>query len=153
MCLAFALVAVAAFGAAGAPAPFLKPGNSAGLIGEWRQVAVEFEGVDQWPGEGPTLNRWLITRDTITIITRGKANRGSWHFRLHPGTPAGIDLKPGRGEAYPCVYKLEGNRLILCLQNCPARGRPKDLISRKGSGIGRFVYERMAPGEYTRQKE
>ncbi len=160
-CLVITLLALAALGAAGAPAPFLKPERrppaAASLLGEWRQVAVEFEGVDQSAGEGPTLNRWIITADRITIITRGKVDRGSWTYRLHPGeTLSGIDLlsvSAPRPKPYPCLYKLEGDRLTLCLQNYPERGRPKDLVSRMESGIGRFVYERMRPGEYEKQTE
>ncbi|MBY0228643.1 MAG: hypothetical protein K2W96_05115 [Gemmataceae bacterium] len=144
----FLMCLVLAASAHGAPVPFLK-GRAGGLVGEWRQVAVEFEGADQWPGEGPTLNRWIITEERITIITRGKQDRGSWSYRVRAD---GIDLTTGR-TTYPCLFKLEGDRLTLCLQNHPERGRPADLVSRKGSGVGRFVYVRMKPGEFARQRE
>jgi uncharacterized protein (TIGR03067 family) len=121
------------------------------IQGLWKLTYVEFEGVDQSAAELKTKNRWRITADTITSFTQGKENRGSWRYRLDPAkTPAAIDLTvvgAAKETTFPSVYQLEGDRLTVCLQNFPERGRPKDLISRKGSGVGKFIYVRMKPGE------
>src|SRR4051812_40130477 len=108
------------------------------LEGLWRQVHVEFEGADQNENEGPTKNRWQITADKITIITRGPKgdqDSGSWTYRFDlTKSPVALDLTPiGYKAPYPCILKLEGNRLMVCLQNFPERGRPTDFVSRPNS--------------------
>jgi uncharacterized protein (TIGR03067 family) len=142
---------LAAWVSAGAFVPDRQPIDpqpaAPGLTGRWKQIYVEFEGVEQ-KLELQFNNHWNITPETITIrITLGAGERdsGSWRYKLHPElTPAGIDLTT-ETVTYPSIYLLEGNRLIVCLQNYPARGRPKDFASRPNSGIGKFIYERVAP--------
>jgi uncharacterized protein (TIGR03067 family) len=122
-----------------------------GLEGTWKQIYVEFEGVEQ-TAEYATKNRWVITGATITIVTagpKGDENRGSWHYNFNPGAmPAEIDLTANFGTPFaktmPAALLLDGDRLTVCLQNFPERGRPTGFVSRPGSGIGKFIYQRVA---------
>ena len=120
------------------------------LEGTWRQTHVEFEGVDQNAGERPTRNHWVITRDTITIWTT-RGHSGAWSYRLDPSRkPATLDLTTTSGDkevTYPCIYKLDGDELTVCLQNSPEKGRPTTFESKPGSGIGKFVYARSTAGD------
>lgn len=116
------------------------------IEGMWQQVHGEFQGE---VNRGDS-NRWRITNDTITILGRtaqGDQNLGSWNYRIDfSKNPATLDLTPTnltRPVTYPCVIHVEGNRLTVCLQNYPDRGRPHDFISRPNSGIGKYVYEKI----------
>lgn len=144
-----------AFGLSADSAPDRKPllpeGQTPKLEGRWRQTHAEFEGVAQIT-QANYKNHWLITDHTITIWAGfGKLqDSGSWRYRLNATTaPAELDLTVvgGQQQRYPCIFKLEGDRLTVCLQNFAERGRPKDFISRPGSGIGKFVYERIKAPE------
>ena len=128
-------------------APRLKEPADARLPGTWRQVHAEFDGVNQ---TARNHNHWVITGATITIFMEG-ANRGQWTYRLDPSkTPAEIDLTSHVGQTpvtYPCIYKLDGDKLTLCLQNFPGRGRPKNYETSRDSGIVKYVYVRARPGD------
>jgi uncharacterized protein (TIGR03067 family) len=143
----FVLTAMASATPARAPAPVPRAARP-DLLGQWRQVHAEFEGLDMTAAERPFLNRWLVRADTITILIKGGQNAGSWRYALRPArSPAEIDLTvTGAGMTYPSIYKLEGDRLTVCIQNFPVRGRPKDFVSRPGSGVGKYVYVRIRPG-------
>jgi uncharacterized protein (TIGR03067 family) len=131
--------------------------DQARLLGAWKQVAAEFEGQDLSPHELPLRNRLVIGPDLITILTRARQNAGSWKYRLYPTLkPAAIDLTVtgghAKGTTYPSIYRLdylgkEGYRLTLCMQNFPDRGRPQDFKTTPASGLAKFVYERLKPGE------
>jgi uncharacterized protein (TIGR03067 family) len=133
--------------------PLYEPANvatkaaRAHLLGMWRQVRIEFEGHDNTAGERPRNNHWRITEDYITILIDGGKDSGSWTYRLDLSkTPAELDLTPAnhaKPDTYPCLIHIEEDRITVCLQNYPARGRPADLVSRPKSGIGKFVYERV----------
>jgi len=118
------------------------------LEGTWRQTHAEFDGQDNTEGERPFRNHWVITRDRITIHVKG-AQSGGWSYRLDPSKkPAVIDLTTsvgGKEVTYPCIYKLDGDELTICLQNFPERGRPQSFESKPGSGVGKYVYVRTKP--------
>lgn len=120
------------------------------LEGTWKQTHVEFEGTDQNAGERPYRNHWVITRDTITIWTT-QGHSGGWSYRLDPTKkPATLDLTTsagGKEATYPCIYKLDGDELTVCLQNFPEKGRPQSFESKPGSGVGKFIYVRAKPGD------
>jgi uncharacterized protein (TIGR03067 family) len=118
-------------------------------LGKWRLIYAEFEGQEQ-TAEYPYQNTWVIDTQTIALWAKDKTGRlqstGGWSYQLdQTKTPATLDLTSG--VLYPSILKLEGDRLTVCIQNFPARGRPKDFTSTPGSGIGKYVYARMKPGE------
>jgi uncharacterized protein (TIGR03067 family) len=126
---------------------------SAPMVGKWRQIYAEFEGVEQ-KAEYAYQNCWIITDQTITITTRTNLNRGdnrgSWRYELNAATtPAAIDLHviAGQKQCYPSIIKVEGDRLTVCIQNFPERGRPREFTTTAGSGIGKYVYVRIKPNE------
>jgi uncharacterized protein (TIGR03067 family) len=146
--LTLGLACVTAWSVGGAPRS--KDPREEKLEGNWRQTHVEFEGTDQNAGERPQRNHWVITRDTITIWTI-QGHSGGWSYRLDPSKrPATIDLTTtagGKEVTYPCIYKLDGDELTVCLQNYPEKGRPQSFESKPSSGIGKFIYVRAKPGD------
>lgn len=120
------------------------------IQGLWRLVRGEFEGKDTTEAQVEARTRWTISADTITIFHKGNKG-GSWKYKLDPkAQPPAIDLTasgPQGDTVMPCIYQLEGDRLTVCIQNFPAKGRPKDFITTPNSGIGKYVYARMKPEE------
>jgi uncharacterized protein (TIGR03067 family) len=149
------LVLASAGTTTGAPAPFPRagrPAQRARFEGTWKQVSVAFEGVDRTAAERPFRHHWVIKADTITIFLKGKQNAGSWTYRLDTTRkPATLDLTvadgPSRGETYPSICKVEGDRLTVLLQSFPKRGRPRDFSARSEPGVGRHVFVRVKSGE------
>ncbi len=115
------------------------------LVGTWKLTEMESQGHVQ-PAAAVGQYRWIITADTITIMIDGE-DRGSWTYQINGMAPlSGIDLTPRntlKPPTYPSAFHFDGNRLTVCLQSYPERGRPKDLISRPDSGVGKFTFERM----------
>jgi len=144
----FGLGFVVSIPAGGAPRD--KDPREEKLEGTWRQTHAEFDGQDNTEGERPFRNHWMITRDRITIYVKG-AHSGAWSYRLDPSRkPAAIDLTTtagGKDVTYPCIYKLDGDELTVCLQNFPERGRPQSFETKPGSGVGKYVYVRARPGD------
>jgi uncharacterized protein (TIGR03067 family) len=133
-----------------AAAPRIKDPKDEKLLGTWKQTHCEFEGKDNTESEKPFRNHWVITDTTITIHNKGTYS-GHWTYRLDPTKqPVAIDLSTtagGKPVTYPCIYKLEGDELTLCLQNFPEKGRPQSFETRAGSGVGKFVYIRAKAGD------
>jgi uncharacterized protein (TIGR03067 family) len=120
------------------------------LQGTWKQTFSGFEGEDATAREREFLNHWVITRDSIAIYVRGAAS-GGWTYRLDPTKrPAEMDLTTndgGMAHSYQCIYKLNGDELIVCLQNFADKGRPTSFDPKPGSGICKFVYARAKAGD------
>jgi uncharacterized protein (TIGR03067 family) len=152
-CRAAALFLLAAVGAAaGAPAPLPRRERAVPerLQGAWKQTSVWSQGNDATEGHKPYKLHWLIKADKITIYTKGKVDCGSWTYRIDPSRrPATLDLTVTgpAGETYPCIYKLEGDRLTVLIQSFPKLGRPRDFQAWSGTGVGKHVFERVKSGE------
>lgn len=134
-----------------AVAPLAQPAaqnDAQDIRGLWRLVRGEFEGKDTSAAQLDARTRWTITADTISIFHKGNKT-GSWKYKLDPkAQPPALDLTTTNPvHVLPCIYRLEGDRLTVCLQNFPEKGRPKDFISTPNSGIGKYVYARMQPEE------
>src|SRR5262249_43552185 len=149
-CRVTVLLALAIAPATGAPLPFRHRTEHNQLLGTWKRVGCYYEGRDQMGG-GANRSTWVIGPDTITLFSPGKVNGGSWRSRIDAsGKPTAIDLDPGGPPGtgpYPCVYKLEGDRLTLLLQNFPKNGRPRDFDSWSAPGVGQHVMVRVKSGE------
>jgi uncharacterized protein (TIGR03067 family) len=120
------------------------------LQGTWKQTFSGFEGEDSTERERPFLNHWVITRDSITIYTKGMPS-GGWKYRINPAkSPAEIDLScdvEGKDHTYLCIFRLDGDELTVCLQNFAGKGRPTSFEPKPDSGICKFVYVRVKPGD------
>src|SRR5262249_30385603 len=75
-------------------------------------------------------------------------------IKLDPSqSPRAIDMTSVVNVLYPNtkgntlqgVYQLEGDELKLALPIPPARRRPKEFTTRKGSPFGVFTYKRVKP--------
>ena len=134
-----------------APAPVYKAPKAGGeqFRGTWRQASIEFEGADLTAANEPHRLHWVVGADTIAIFSKGKQNRGGWSYRIDATRkPATLDLTPQGGQgAMLAIYRLEGDRLTVLLQNFPKNGRPKDFGGWSGPGVARHVLERVKSGE------
>lgn len=150
--LSVAIICLLIGAARSAPARHPRAANLevSSLVGLWKEIFVSYEGIEQ-TYEYRRDPHWLITADTITMFDGPNihdANRGGWHYKLTPGNgPMALDLISSKGHpnqiTYPCLIQLEEDKLTLCLQNSPDRGRPTDFVSRPQSMIGRFVFVRV----------
>lgn len=114
-------------------------------MGTWKLVFISSEGTDLTKANAPHIRGWRIERDKITILSHGHQDRGSWAYRSLPGDPRGLDLTPLGHDMppYPCIYKVEGNRLTVMLQSVPERGRPRDFACNADPGVGVHVLVRQ----------
>jgi uncharacterized protein (TIGR03067 family) len=132
-------------------APRLKEAPRGTFLGTWRQHSAVFDGNDITEANRPARLHWVVTETTITIYSAGGVNCGHWTYALDPNkSPAELDLTTkvgGKPVTYPCIYKVEGDELTVCLQNFPERGRPKKFETHPESGIIMTVHKRAKAGD------
>jgi RNA polymerase sigma factor (sigma-70 family) len=114
------------------------------LQGDWRVVAIEYDGRDLTKDQFP-FTRLIIQGDTI--LHEGGRHKSKMSFRLHPEQePKAIDMqsKGYHNETYKAIYALEGDTLTICR---PAfeRERPTEFASKPGSKIVLYTAERIPP--------
>jgi len=134
-----------------AGAPRLKDPREPQMEGTWRMASGEFDGKDLMEANRGSRTHWVITDTTITIYTAGGEYRGHWTYRVAPAArPAEIDLTTrvdGPAVTYPCIYSLEDGKLTVCIQNFPDRGRSKGFEAKPDSGVAKYDFVRVKPGD------
>jgi uncharacterized protein (TIGR03067 family) len=123
------------------------PGNPASnpdqelFQGTWKVSKVLFRGQELPPADIDMI----FAGDQFTLQAGGGANAAT--FRLNPTKdPKEIDVVFQRlGVTWPGIYRLEGDRLLLCL-NTEGRERPRDF-----TGSRFFYYEVQRQPEGQRQ--
>ncbi len=108
-------------------------GTQQSLQGTWVVISGEMDGRDVPVVDGPV--RWLIEGDTIRIVRPDGA--GDEAKFVVDASNSSIDLaspkdSPYRGRVVPGVYRLDGDRLAICLDNSCKR-RPPKLEARSGT--------------------
>ena len=137
-------VTLAAPGPKGAPKK-----DASSLVGEW---AVEALVVDGTPKRLPAGTAWTFTADGGAVLrVGGKAapdrgtDRGT--YTADPGKdPAEMDIDLGPGSRSRGIYRVEGDRLILCLAEGEA-ARPAGFDAPAGSHATRWALRRARPKE------
>ncbi len=104
--------------------------------GAWAVVSMEYEG-EQTPEEIARSIRRVVEKDHVAWLRDGKSFAGT-RIELDPSSdPKAIDVipdgGPNRGGRVLGIYKLEGDRLTICMAK-PGRGRPKEFRAEAGSG-------------------
>jgi uncharacterized protein (TIGR03067 family) len=147
--LALGTVVVLSCPAGGAPRLKDRPHGS--FPGTWRQQAVEFDGNDLTEANRSLRMHWVVTDTTIRMVGAGGTDRGHWTYRANPDkSPAELDLNTevdGKPVTYPCIYKVEGDTLTVCLQNFPDRGRPTRFQTTPDGGVAKYVHVRAKAGD------
>jgi uncharacterized protein (TIGR03067 family) len=113
------------------------------LQGKWRMVTQEVNG-QEIPVEVIAGMRVSFEKDVMTV--EGKQPR-QLEIKIAPGkSPKQLDWTvldgDDRGEMRRCIYKLEGDKLTLCIAE-PGDGvsRPKEF--KGGQGVALFTLERV----------
>ena len=119
--------------------------DRAALQGTWKVVASEDNG-EKVPAEDIKSLFLIFKGDAIYIREGGKAEE-RFAFLLDPTRkPKEIDLilRVGakKGHADRAIYQLEGDSLRICIQSNKDKARPRDFVSRAGSGVSLVVMER-----------
>jgi uncharacterized protein (TIGR03067 family) len=112
------------------------------LQGTWEVVSAEGQGTDPVRDRGKRL---AFDGDLIRFSGVGVGVDAS--FKLYPDrSPPWIDITNRMAKrTTPGIYRLEGDRLTVCLGN-PASARPTEFRVQSGSGGEyQFIYERVRP--------
>lgn len=118
------------------------------LEGTWMCVTYELNGLkvpeDLFQGHGLIFEG----KHYIRLDAAGKT-KGT--YKLDPDkSPKTIDMTnaegPGKGDTVPGIYELSGDTLRICLA-VGSEERPKEFVSKKGSGDALQVLKREKPKE------
>jgi uncharacterized protein (TIGR03067 family) len=118
------------------------------LDGTWRFLSLKSDGEDA-PEEVIGKWRWVI-RDRVLTIPGPGNGEGKSSLKIDPSkSPKAIDITgvdgPGKGETVECIYKIEGERLTICLPGgkggSPGRPRPEEFSG--GESMSLVVLERV----------
>jgi uncharacterized protein (TIGR03067 family) len=131
--------------ALGLGAPALKPKPPAPtLIGEW--VAEEITV----GGKSDPINqevRWVFGADGTRTVFHGGERVATGRYTVDAKAhPAAMDLDPDKDCTYPCVFKVEKDRLTVMV-NWLGDGRPTGFESRAGTRSTKYVFKRVKPGD------
>jgi uncharacterized protein (TIGR03067 family) len=114
--------------------------------GTWVVTSSIFDGQPAPAAIVRSIKR-IVTSDHVVWKRDGKSFAGT-KVELDPAAePKAIDVIPdggrNRGERVLGIYKLEGDRLTICMA-APGRPRPKEFKAGKGSGctLRTFLKER-----------
>ncbi len=116
------------------------------LEGTWKFVSLAADG-EQAPPEAIRAGRWTFRGDQILIPGPQPAKAT---YKVMPDrSPKAIDMTaldgPNKGKMLSCIYKLEGERLTICVPEGRSESsdpaRPSEFDSGKGRSL--IVLERM----------
>jgi uncharacterized protein (TIGR03067 family) len=100
-----------------------------GLQGSWRVSKMTWNGHDQ-PDAYTERLKYIIEGDRYRV-QMGNAILGEGTLWIDPTkTPSIFETAPVRGQREFCIYKLEGDRLTVCMSN---QELPHDFVSQPGS--------------------
>jgi uncharacterized protein (TIGR03067 family) len=116
--------------------------------GSWKVTALETNGKSA-PAEALQGMRWTFKGSEVRFADPGEEPGGRSAITLDPGkTPRHIDLVgqegPEKGKTAHGIYKLEKDRLVICLRDAKtaSKGRPQEFKTEAGSGLGMITLER-----------
>jgi uncharacterized protein (TIGR03067 family) len=146
----------AAFGVSACAADKAVEGEIAKWQGTWRAVSFEHDGKPTPPEKLKSI-QLTVSGDTYHFQNGDFHERGTYKF--HPDQdPKALDIVvgegPDKGKVYLVIYKVEGNRLTICLES-DNKHRPKQFTGKAGTGCVLEHWQRVdtaqeAPGEFAR---
>jgi len=114
------------------------------LQGEWKGLSLEHEGraiplMDGWG--------WTIGGREVRLHYSPTPSQAAFVVDPKP-SPKTLDLTgldgKEKGQVSPCIYKFEGDRLIVCARiPSSKKGRPTEFKSEPGSESGLITLERV----------
>jgi uncharacterized protein (TIGR03067 family) len=113
------------------------------LQGSWVRVSAEVDG-KKVPDEELKKTRLVITSDRYTLKSPDQTRQGG--IRLDPTkTPKTIDLMstegPNKGQTLLGIYELGEGLFRYCVAP-PGKERPKEFVSKPGTGVGLYANKR-----------
>ena len=113
------------------------------LQGEWKGLSLDHEGraIPLMEGWG-----WTVAGGEVRLRYSPTPSRAA--YVVDPKqSPKTLDLTglegKEKGQVSPCIYKLEGDRLIVCARiPSSKKGRPTEFKSEPGSESGLITLER-----------
>jgi uncharacterized protein (TIGR03067 family) len=131
--------------ALGLGAPALKPKPPApSLIGEW--VAQEIS-VGGKPDPVGVEVRWVFGADGTRTVFHGGERVAAGRYTVDPGaSPPAMDLDPEKHSTYPCVFRVEKDKLTVMVNWLQDR-RPTGFESLPGTRYMKYVFKRVKPGD------
>ncbi len=122
------------------------PKGNEDLRGTWivESVRMAIEPLT-WLEEGAKGGTLVITADQIQF--KGERGTESWPYTLDPTKkPAAIDFSEENKKITRGIYKLEGDKLTICLANYPDKKRPTEFKAKPDpDGQGLLVLKRKKP--------
>jgi uncharacterized protein (TIGR03067 family) len=120
--------------------------------GTWHASTSVYDGQEA-PAEIVRSITRTVEKDHVVWKRDGKSFAGT-RIELDPSRdPKAIDVIPDggkdRGERVPGIYKLEDDRLTICMA-APGQPRPKEFKAEKGSGCTLRTFIREKPSEKKR---
>ena len=124
------------------------------LQGTWTMVSLEINGEPVQPDQVENA-RLLVEGDHYTPIYDDRVISES--FVVRPGAdPKEIDFVytdgPRKGEAVKGIYRLEGDRYVMCRTTRGEDERPKAFATRPESGLSLVVWRRLTREEDVKRK-
>ena len=150
--LGFVVLAGCTLGLRASPADDAQPPRAADdaklLVGVWNVVALESDG-KKAPADEIKGMRWSVTESEVEFADPGEEFGGKTSYKLDlTKSPKHIDLVvpegPTKGKTMLGIYKLEKDRLVVCLRDAKEadKGRPTEFSTEAGSGLGMVTLER-----------
>lgn len=112
--------------------------------GTWKAVSIEHDG-KQTPPEKLQPIKLTVEGANYHFENGDFHERGT--YRCAPGQdPKALDIVvgegPDKGKVYLVIYKVEGDRLTICLESAN-ENRPKQFTGKAGSGCVLEVWQRI----------
>ncbi len=104
--------------------------------GDWVSVSYTVDGKPATPEQLKTI-KLTVKGATSTFQREGQMGRGI--YNLEPTrTPKEIDVHiyegPEKGKVHRGIYEFDGQKLLVCLTTPGSKDRPRELVSKPGSG-------------------
>ena len=128
-----------------APAPKEAPKKDSSLLGEWAVESVIVGGRDTQAPAGAL--RMTFQADGTLTVRDGKADPRPVGYTADPKkSPAHLDITPPADSGRPTtpgIYKIDGDRLTICLDQLPGAERPREFAAPADTQLSLFVFKRV----------
>lgn len=135
------LVTIALF--VGVAVPAKKRPEPPSVVGVWVVDAITSEGR---PLKAPPLAIEFTDDGKVFVGVGGPGEDRPIKSGTYTSRPAELELvlSPALPEPLPGIYKLDKDRLTVCVQNSPGKKRPTEFAAAEGSGCVLLTLKRKA---------
>jgi uncharacterized protein (TIGR03067 family) len=124
------------------PAPEVELGDLAKLQGTWQVIGIETQGQNAALTDVVASSMTFTFRGDTLVIQRTASAEEVTQFKINPdASPAQMNITNAEGQVEQAIYRLDGNRLLICFAE-PGHERPVDFITDENFAGGLLVLER-----------